>query len=151
MLHIILKGMDHRAPDKHIFCPYTHPQTLGWVQNVKTISSESSHAAYQLKGMEQRYTMQGHIMSLHTPTTIGMGSTVKTFFCYAPAIRRMRKGIKSCPCPSVCPSVRPCVLPFVHHLSRYFVSATPPTVFPNPFETLQVFLSRTEDVHDIWI
>ena len=23
--------------------------------------------------------------------------------------------------------------------------------YPNPFETLQVFLSRTEDVHDIWI
>ena len=34
---------------------------------------------------------------------------------------------------------------------RYLVSATPPTFFPNPFETLQVFLSRTEDVHDIWI
>ena len=47
--------------------------------------------------------------------------------------------------------VRPCVLPFVHHLGRYFVSATPPTIFPNPFETLQVFLSRTGDVHDIWI
>ena len=26
---------------------------------------------------------------------------------YAPAIRRMRKGIKRCPCPSVRPSVRP--------------------------------------------
>ena len=113
------------------------------------------------------------------------------------------------------PSVRPCVLPFVHHLGRYFVSATPPTIFsqsfwnftgvfcqglkmcmtfgynpqikfchffhslnlvnfglnyywslwplgtlwaqlllqfyPNPFETLLLFLSRTEDVHDIWI
>ena len=70
---------------------------------------------------------------------------------YAPAIRRMRKGIKRCPCPSVRLSVRPCVLPFVHHLGRYFVSATPPTIFPNPFETLQVFLSMTEDVHDIWI
>ena len=53
--------------------------------------------------------------------------------------------------PSVRPCVRPCVLPFVHHLGRYFVSATPPTIFPNPFETLQVFSSRTEDVHDIWI
>ena len=52
---------------------------------------------------------------------------------------------------SVRPCVRLCVLPFVHHLGRYFVSATPPTFFPNPFETLQVFLSRTEDVHDIWI
>ena len=42
----------------------------------------------------------------------------------------------------VCPCVRPCVLPFVHHLGRYF---------PNPFETFLLFLSRTEDVHDIWI
>ena len=36
---------------------------------------------------------------------------------YAPAIRRMRKGIKHYPCPSVrpsvCPSVRPCVRPSV--------------------------------------
>ena len=23
--------------------------------------------------------------------------------------------------------------------------------YPNPFETLLLFLSRTEDVHDIWI
>ena len=48
---------------------------------------------------------------------------------YAPAIRRMQKGIKRCPCPSV----RPCVLPFVHHLGRYFVSATPPTIFSQSF------------------
>ena len=30
-------------------------------------------------------------------------------------------------------SVRPCVLPFVHHLGRYFVSATPPTIFSQSF------------------
>ena len=30
---------------------------------------------------------------------------------------------------SVRPCVRPCVLPFVHHLGRYFVSVTPPTIF----------------------
>ena len=28
MLHINLKGMKHREPCKHIFCPYTHP----WLQ-----------------------------------------------------------------------------------------------------------------------
>ena len=50
-------------------------------------------------------------------------------FHYAPTIRRMRKGIKRCPCPSI----RPCVLPFVHHLGRYFVSATPPTIFSQSF------------------
>ena len=65
--------------------------------------------------------------------TIGGGIRVPWTLFYAPAIRRMRKGIKRCPCPSVRPSVRPCVrpcvFPFVHHLGRYFVSATPPTIF----------------------
>ena len=41
---------------------------------------------------------------------------------YAPAIRRMWKGIKRCPCPSVRlsvrPCVRPCVLPFVQNNRR---------------------------------
>ena len=62
---------------------------------------------------------------------------VLSLYFYAPAIRRMRKGIKRCPCPSVRlsvrPSVCPWVLPFVHHLGRYFVSATPPTIFSQSF------------------
>ena len=49
------------------------------------------------------------------------------------------------------PSVRACVRASFHHLGRYFVSAILLQFFPNPFETLQVFLSRTEDVHDFWI
>ena len=36
MLHINLKGTEHRTPCKHIFCPYTHPQPLGLIQMVKT-------------------------------------------------------------------------------------------------------------------
>ena len=143
-------------------------------------------------------------------------------FFYAPAIRRMRKGIKLCPCPSVRPSVHACVrasfrssilgtlwaqllLQFyfvwfdslrpINNLSvikgRVFLgwtstklglmfllkdttqwrrwgsnprpfgleSSTLPLshcvpylqFYPNPFETLLLFLSRTEDVHDIWI
>ena len=35
MLHIKLKGMEHRTPRKHIFCPYTHSRPLGWSQKVK--------------------------------------------------------------------------------------------------------------------
>ena len=67
------------------------------------------------------------------PGKIGGKSRISLkHFYYAPAIRRMRKGIKRCPCPSVRlsvrPCVRPCVPPFVHHLSGYFVSATPPTI-----------------------
>ena len=29
MLHIKLKEREHRAPCKHIFCPYKHPQPQG--------------------------------------------------------------------------------------------------------------------------
>ena len=36
LLHIKLKRMEHRASCKRIFCPYTHPQHLGWGQMVKT-------------------------------------------------------------------------------------------------------------------
>ena len=32
MLHNKLKGMEHRAPCKHIFSPYTHPQHVGWIK-----------------------------------------------------------------------------------------------------------------------
>ena len=32
MLHIKLKGMEHRAPYMHIFSPYTHPKPLGWIK-----------------------------------------------------------------------------------------------------------------------
>ena len=34
MLHIKLKGMEYRAPCKHIFCPYTHPLPLVLGQKV---------------------------------------------------------------------------------------------------------------------
>ena len=29
MLHIKFKGMEHKAPCKHIVCSYTHPQPVG--------------------------------------------------------------------------------------------------------------------------
>ena len=32
MLHIKFKGMEHRAPCKHTFCPYTRPQHVGWIK-----------------------------------------------------------------------------------------------------------------------
>ena len=38
MLHIKLKGLELRAPCKHIFCPNTHPRPVGSVQKVKTFS-----------------------------------------------------------------------------------------------------------------
>ena len=46
MLHIKLKGIEHRAPCMHIVCPYTHLRPLRWGQNIFT---KSSHDAYQIK------------------------------------------------------------------------------------------------------
>ena len=34
MLHIKLKGFEHRAPWKQIICHYTHQRPLGWGQKV---------------------------------------------------------------------------------------------------------------------
>ena len=51
MLLIKLKGMEHRAPCKHIFCPYT-PSTRGLGQKVKTFFSECGLVAYQIKEKE---------------------------------------------------------------------------------------------------
>ena len=49
MLHIKLKGMEHRAPCKHIVCPYTHLQPPDGAKMSKHIF-ESSHVEYQIKG-----------------------------------------------------------------------------------------------------
>ena len=43
MLHIKLKGIDHRTPWKQICCHYTN------VRGQKVIFSESGHDAYQIK------------------------------------------------------------------------------------------------------
>ena len=32
--HIKLTGVEHRAPCKHILCPYMHPQSRGLGQNI---------------------------------------------------------------------------------------------------------------------
>ena len=42
--------LEHSAPCKHIFCPYTHPQTWGGVKGQNISFSESRHVAYQLNG-----------------------------------------------------------------------------------------------------
>ena len=35
MLYMKLKGLEHVAPCKHIFCPYTHPRPRGGVKRLK--------------------------------------------------------------------------------------------------------------------
>ena len=79
MLHIKLMEKEHRAPCKHLFCPYTH---LGpWVgPKDQNIFTESSHAAYQIKGYDGCRNMQARIFCPSTPfSTPGVGSKVKTY------------------------------------------------------------------------
>ena len=49
MLHIKLKGFEHRAPWKQTSCHYTHQRPLGWGQKVILFFfSKSGHVAYQI-------------------------------------------------------------------------------------------------------
>ena len=73
MLHIKLKGMEHRACCKHKFCHYTPPWPLGGVKTSKRF--QSSHAI-KLKGNGALSTLQASILSLHTPSTCGSGSKI---------------------------------------------------------------------------
>ena len=75
MLHIKLKGMEQRAPCKHIFCPCTHPRPLGLGQKAKTFLNEILHI--KLKGIEHRAPCK-HIFCpyTHHPPPDG----VTTFF-----------------------------------------------------------------------
>ena len=58
--------------------PTDTPSTQGVGSNGQMISfSESSHAAYQIKGSS---TMKANMLSLHTPTTPGVGSKSHFFF-----------------------------------------------------------------------
>ena len=68
--------MEHRASCKHIYCPYAHPQPLGWGLKVKTFFfTEISHVHIKFKGIEQN-TMQSHtfLLCLHMPSTRQLGS-----------------------------------------------------------------------------
>ena len=55
MLHITLKGMGHRAPCKHIFCPYKHTFKL-WVglKGKKLLNVVSLHI--KIRGKRHRLT-----------------------------------------------------------------------------------------------
>ena len=58
MLHIKLKGMEHRAPCKYILCPYTHPCPVGSGQKAKTFFSQCGHVEYQIKGNEVKTNIE---------------------------------------------------------------------------------------------
>ena len=71
MLHIKLKGMEHRVPCKHIVCPNTYPQPTDGAKRSNHFIAENSHVAYQIKGNGTQGIIQVHILSLHTPSTYG--------------------------------------------------------------------------------
>ena len=54
MLHIRLKGMTNAATCKYIFCPNTHPSSLGWGQRSKHFFLKVVMLHIKLIGMEHR-------------------------------------------------------------------------------------------------
>ena len=70
MLHIKLKGIEHRAPWKQKCYNNTHQRPLGWGQ--KVIFYKSGHVAYQIKVEEVKIYMQYNTLNLHTPFTPGV-------------------------------------------------------------------------------
>ena len=72
-------GMEPRAPCKHIYCPYEHPQTLVPGQNVFFLS-ERGHVAYQIKGNEHRVPCKLIFYPYTHPRPLGWGQRSKHFF-----------------------------------------------------------------------
>ena len=54
--------------------PTDTPSTRGGVKRSNYIFSKSSHVAYQIKGDGAQSTIKANMLSLHTPTTPGVGS-----------------------------------------------------------------------------
>ena len=65
MSHIKLKGIEHRAPCKHIFCPHTRPLPLGLIKRFK--KAECGHVAYQTKLKEVDTNIDANTLTLQTP------------------------------------------------------------------------------------
>ena len=74
-----LKGTEHRAPCKHILCPYTHPKSQDGVTRSNIFFPKVVMLLIKLKGMKNR-APYNQIFSPGTPSTPGVGLKVKTFF-----------------------------------------------------------------------
>ena len=78
MLHIKLKGIEHRSPWKQI-C--THPRPLGWGQKVNFFPFLKVVMLHiKLKGIEHRSLLKANRLSLHTTSNPGVGSKGQIFF-----------------------------------------------------------------------
>ena len=108
LLHIKLKGLDHRAPHKHIFCTYTHHRPGVGVKRSKHFS-ESSHVTYQIKGNGAWSTMQAHTLSLRTISAPGWGHKIRIFVSEVVMLRiKLKKIARRAPCKHLfCPNTHP--------------------------------------------
>ena len=71
------------------------PPTLGMGSKGQTsFFSEYGHVAYYIKGNDECSNIQARILSLHTPSTPGVGSNVKTFFLKVVMLHIKLKGME---------------------------------------------------------
>ena len=69
-----------RQHDSKYFAHIPPPRTLGWVKWSKfNFFLDHGRVTYQIKGNDEYSKMQAHILSLHVPSTTGVGSTFKTY------------------------------------------------------------------------
>ena len=80
MLHTKLKGMEHRTPCKHIFCPNTHHGApWGGVKRSKLFFMKVVMLHIKLKGMDHRAPCKG-IFCPYTHPPPRVGSKDQNFF-----------------------------------------------------------------------
>ena len=68
------------------------PWGVGGQKLKSQLFSEHGQFAYQIKWNHKCSNMQAHILSLHTPSTPGVGSMVKTFFSECSPVAYKIKG-----------------------------------------------------------
>ena len=66
MLHFKLMGMEHRAPCKHIFCPYIYPWPLGGAKGHNILLLKVVMLHIKLKGMEHQAPCKPYPVLTHT-------------------------------------------------------------------------------------
>ena len=79
ILHIKVKGMEHRAQRKFIFCPYTNPLPLGSRQTVKKIFLSESIVLY-IKWMEHGAPCKHTLHPYTHPQPLTWGQKIKGFY-----------------------------------------------------------------------
>ena len=87
--------MEHRAPCKHIFYPYTHPWPLGLGQKIKIYFAKVAMSHIIIKENSAKSTMKAHIQSLHIASTCGSGfkGMIRNSICGCVAYQIKVKGI----------------------------------------------------------